>query len=212
MITRSIHFPLFLKQPDIVEIMYDETDNPNYSFSELRKKILDEKLPINDRYIEFQKLFNKYGKYLLEDNKLEKFMNVFKENLNRIIDESPKLETEMLVARGSSTKLRYDDDKWTKRFTSTTISTKVAKKYTRGSYNLDIYVLKPTTPCIPLFLSKYDWELEILLGSGCCKYKKIQKQNMENVQQLAQKQFSSFNNHDLLFYMRYYEVSKKKKS
>jgi len=206
-------FPLFLKKPDIVKIVYDETsdpDNPNYSFSELRKKILDEKLPMNDRYIEFKKLFNRYGKYMLEDNKLEKFMNVYKKNLNRIIDESPKLQTEMLVARGSSTKLRYDD-KWTKRFISTTISSTVAKRYTSNSNNLDIYILKPNTPCIPLFSSKYDFELEILLGSGCCKYKIIRKKKMKNVQQLAQKQFSSLYTHDMI-YMRYYEVSKKKKS
>lgn len=132
-------------------------------------------------------------------------MNAFNENLNRIIDNSPKLKKEMLVARGSKTELSYDD-KWTKRFTSTSISSKIAKGFSYGI--IDIYILKPGTPCIPLFLSKYANELEILLGSGCCRYKIEKKETMKEVQGLAKKQFSSWYYGNLK--MKYYEVSKKK--
>ena len=154
----------------------------------------------------FKKLFKKYFTSKVLEDTLEKYMNKYNENLNRIIDRSPKLKKEMLVARGSKTELSYNDN-WTNRFTSTSISSAVAKRFTNDSGNIDIYILKPGTPCIPLFLTRYSTEYEILLGSGCCSYQVEKKQVMKEVQEIAKKQFYSYSNVKI----RYYEVSKKKK-
>ena len=77
----------------------------------------------------------------------------------------------MLVARGSKTNLQYDG-KWI-NITSTSISSAIAQTFTNASDpNIDIYILEAGTPCIPLFMSKYNNEFEILLGSSCCNYKR----------------------------------------
>jgi antitoxin component YwqK of YwqJK toxin-antitoxin module len=201
-------FPIFLKHPEIFLNSTVKVSDPDMilnSSKELRKKILNKKLSINERYKEFQKLFKKYfTKEFLEDA-LEIYMNKFNENLNRIISKSPKLKKEMLVARGSKQELNYDD-KWTNRFTSTSLKSAVAKKFSGGGGHIDIYILKPGTPCIPLFLTRYEGEIEILLGSGCCRYKIEKKEEMKQVQELAKKQFSY---PDSSLNMRFYEVSKK---
>jgi hypothetical protein len=203
-------FPIFLKHPEIYtninlgseEIYTNITLGDENESEDLCKQIVDKKRPINERYKVFRRLFEKFFTKKLLEKTLEKYMNAFNENLNRIIDNSPKLKKEMLVARGSKTELSYDD-KWTKRFTSTSISSKIAKGFSYGI--IDIYILKPGTPCIPLFLSKYANELEILLGSGCCRYKIEKKETMKEVQGLAKKQFYHYGNLN----MKYYEVSKK---
>ena len=203
-------FPIFLKHPEIYtninlgseEIYTNITLGDENESEDLCKQIVDKKRPINERYKVFCKLFEKFFTKKLLEKTLEKYMNAFNENLNRIIDKSPKLKKELIVARGSKTELSYDD-KWTKRFTSTSISSKIAKGFSYGI--IDIYILKPGTPCIPLFLSKYAHELEILLGSGCCRYKIEKKETMKEVQGLAKKQFYHYGNLN----MKYYEVSKK---
>ena len=111
-------FPLYVQHPEIFRV--NDID--------INKKIVNKKLPINERYREFQKLFKKYFTSKVLEDTLEKYMNKYNENLNRIIDRSPKLKKEMLVARGSKTELSYNDN-WTNRFTSTSISSAVAKRF-----------------------------------------------------------------------------------
>ena len=202
-------FPIFVKHPKIFEKYIRQKSLHQAKHLLYYSKVLDESLSISTRYEEFQKkIFDKFfTKEFLEET-LEQYMEKFNENLNRIINKSPKLKKEILVARGSKTNLQYDG-KWINRFTSTSISSAIAQTFTNASDpNIDIYILEAGTPCIPLFMSKYNNEFEILLGSSCCNYKKIKKQSMKNVQELAEKQFKNITGKNV----RYYEVSKKQKT
>jgi hypothetical protein len=123
-------FPLFVKYPDI---FYDA----NTGLKNEYKKMLNNKLPLYDRYKIFGEIFKKLDKEFLEKT-LEKYMNAYNSDLNRIIENSPKLKKEIIVARGSRYELNYDDKyKWTNRFTSTSISFNKAKKF---GDNVDIYI------------------------------------------------------------------------
>ncbi len=201
-LTINPFFPIFVKHPEIYK---NNNSSESQESKDLCKSVLDKKKKIQERYYVFQKLFYKYFTKEFLEKTLEQYMNVFNTNLNRIIDKSPKLKKEMLVARGSKTELSYNDD-WTTRFTSTSIKSVVAQRFSNGNY-IDIYILKPGTPCIPLFASKYYNESEIILGSGCCKYELIEKKIMKEVQELAQEQFLYYNKKYIK--IRYYEVSKK---
>jgi len=221
----NFFYPLFLKHPEIyklnVKSFFSEfsesgleeltKDSKESKESDaLCKQILNKNLSINARYKKFQKLFNKFFTIEFLERTIEKYMNAFNSNLNRIIDKSPKLKKEILVARGSKHELEYNSDYWSKQFTSTSISTNSTVAFTnRDNPYIDIYILKPNTPCIPIFLTRFRGEGEILLGSGCCRYQIIQKQQMKEVRELANKQFEN-----LYFKLvrepkiRYYEVSK----
>ena len=59
---------------------------------------------------------------------------------------------------------------------------------------VDIYILRPGTSCIPIFDTKYKQELEILLGSGCCKYEILSKKyNEREVQNKIMNQLQHIN-------------------
>ena len=172
-------FPLFIEYINKKWFCDDKYDIT------LINKFLNENISLTNRYKHFCEFFKTLDKKILK-KKIGYLMRKFNENINRIINNSPDLTNKMLVARGSTDKLSYDDI-WTNGFTSTSISFRSAMRFAVDldlSLNgfVDIYVLQPGTPCIPIFHSKYKQELEILLGSGCCKYEILKKNTMKNVQ------------------------------
>ena len=180
-------FPLFL---DYSEYLFEKKKDKMYKF-------LNEKMNWKDRYENFCLFFKTINEHVFK-KKLLFLMKKYNENLNRIIDSSPKLKKELLVARGSTNKLSYDD-MWTNRFTSTSISFRSAMRFatdldlTMNGY-IDIFMLQPGTPCIPIFNSKYKQEIEILLGSGCCRYNIIEnKKLMKSIKKNAIDQLKHIN-------------------
>ena len=179
-------FPLFL---DYSEYLFEKKKD--------KYKFLNEKMNWKDRYENFCLFFKTINEHVFK-KKLLFLMKKYNENLNRIIDSSPKLKKELLVARGSTNKLSYDD-MWTNRFTSTSISFRSAMRFatdldlTMNGY-IDIFMLQPGTPCIPIFNSKYKQEIEILLGSGCCRYNIIEnKKLMKSIKKNAIDQLKHIN-------------------
>ena len=181
-------FPLFL---DYYGFVFEpDKKGKMYNF-------LNEKMNWKDRYENFCLFFKTINEHVFKKNLLF-LMKKYNENLNRIIDSSPKLNKELLVARGSTKTLSYDD-MWTNRFTSTSISFRSAMRFatdldlTMNGY-IDIFMLQPGTPCIPIFNSKYKQELEILLGSGCCRYNIIEnKKLMKSIKKKAIDQLKHIN-------------------
>ena len=115
--------PFFLLFIDYIdEWFWDDKED-----IKLIKRFLNENLSLTNRYKNFCKFFKTFDKTMLEE-KMGYLMSKYNENINRIIENSPKLEKEMLVARGCVDKLSYNDI-WTNRFTSTSISFRSAMRF-----------------------------------------------------------------------------------